>query len=517
MDGHPDYASLSADATLKQLSSHRQGLTPLEASKRRERAGPNTLHYTSGQWFSAAVRALVRDTFLWILLVGLLIAWHIGDGHIMLAFGVALLVNVLARLGFLRHSGQFVFHLERLLHAPATVVRGGKRLEIEADELVVGDIVQLAHGMLVPADLRLLESEHLELNEYNLSGEMNGVPKTARTGTNNLALCGSTVAAGSGTGVVIAVGPNTALGSRLDTIEKAVGYTKSPSQQRLRFIRRRIGQLSLLIATALITFALTAHVTRADFWAFAIVLSAALVPSGLTSELALLRHLTKAPIAWVIRCAVSDVGAKLSLVSLSILGQVFYHVPMAITVVQVIAIDLIALLLPITALGGDQVRKFTDRVAVRLLGFGFVSGALTYLNYLFFFERQGISPVHLSSQSLLYFHAATLSFATIVLCRLVNVIMVRSDYHEQFFTSHLWSNRKLLVALACSAFLVLFSIYYPPLQHYFDSQPLSISDWLTAIVTAAIFFGLQLFQRHTRQHTRKAVVTLHRELHAHKA
>ena len=512
MDGQTDFSRLSAEATLKLLGSSKKGLALAEAHKRLAANGPNTLKYSPMQWLAATVRSLARNTFFWILLVASLIAWLLGDGHITLALIVALAANVLAEIGFLRHNGRFVTHLERLLHAPVTVTRSSKRLQIEADELVLGDIVHLAHNETIPADLRLIDTDRLELDESNLTGSLAHSTKVATIGEHNLALCGTTVVNGSGRGVVIALSRSTVLGSRINTIDKASNYATSPSQLRLRFIRKRIAIASIMLTALLVTFALVTHTTLADFWFFAILLAVALVPLGLTSELALLQRISSAPVAWIIRCAISDVGAKLSLVILGILGQVFWHIPLAITIVQIIAIDLIAQLLPITALGGDRPRQFTNKVAGRLLGFGAISATLTYANFLFFFERSGISPVYLDNKSALYFHAVTLSFATIVLCRFVNILTVRSDLRKQFFTRYMWSNPRLGTMFAVAVFLVLFAIYYPPLQHYFDTQPLSLTDWLSALLVTAIFFGLQLLQRHTRQHTRAAVLELHKKL-----
>lgn len=514
MDGQPDYSRLSASAALDELGSDKRGLSLAEAKKRLAKRGPNTLKQPLSAWLSTALDKQAHDSFFIILLAAELAAWYLGDGHIMLALGVALLLNIVANIAFLRHSNNFVVHLERLLQKTlVTVTRSGQRQQIDADELVPGDIIHFSQGEIIPADVRLISTEHLVTDEFNISGSRQHIAKDARIGDHNIALFGSTAVAGNASGVVIALGSNTALGAKVGSVAQIVRYTTSLAQLRLAVVRSRVGQASLALLLALIIVAFATHTSFNDFLLFAIVLAVAVVPSGLTSELAVLQRVTTAPVTWVIRVAVSDVGAKLTLVSLGIFGQIAYSIPLAITVVQVVALDLVALLLPITALAGDRPRQFTTKVAARLLGFGSLSAILVYANFLFFFVRQGISPAHLDAQSTLYFHAVSLSFVTIVLCRLVNLMLVRSDHRKQFFTRYVLSNTSLLIALAFSVFLTTFVIYYPPLRHYFDSQPLSLVDWLTAVLTAGIFFGLQLLQRHTRQHTRKAVIKLHHEVH----
>lgn len=513
MDGQLDYSRLSASAALDELGSDKRGLSLAEAKKRLAKRGPNTLGQPLGAWLSTALDKQAHDSFFLILLAAELAAWYLGDGHIMLALGAALLLNVVANIAFLRHSNNFITHLERLLQTPVTVTRSGQRQQINSDELVLGDIVQFSQGEIIPADVRLISTEHLVTDEFNISGKHQQTAKDARIGDYNIALFGSIAIAGSASGVVIALGSNTALGAKVGSVAQIIQYTTSLAQLRLAVVRSRVGQASLALLLILTVVALATHTNFSDFLLFAIVLAVAVVPSGLTSELAVLQRVTTAPVTWIIRVAVSDVGAKLTLVSLGIFGQIAYSIPMAITVVQVVALDLVALLLPITALTGDRPRQFTTKVAARLLGFGSLSAILVYANFLFFFVRQGISPAHLDAQSTLYFHAVSLSFVTIVLCRLVNLMMVRSDHRKQFFTRYVLSNSSLLIALAFSIFLTAFVVYYPPLRYYFDSQPLSVVDWLTAILTAGIFFGLQLLQRHTRQHTRKAVIQLHHEVH----
>jgi Ca2+-transporting ATPase len=227
------------------------------------------------------------------------------------------------------------------------------------------------------------------------------------------------------------------------------------------------------------------------------------------------------------RCALTDNAGELIVILISLLAVTLLHIPMAITAIQILAIDIIAEMLPITALGWDKAqhrlmsdkpRKLSDhilnRASVReFVTFGLLSALLAYGNFLFYFARHGISPYFIDVTSQLYAHATILTYLTIVLCQFINLLLVRSDAHEKFFTSYLWSNKKLLIAFAISFFAVLNVIYNPLVSPYFGAGPLSVGDWLTAVVAAGIYLGVRLVQRHTRKHTRHEVIKLHREIH----
>jgi amino acid transporter len=91
--------------------------------------------------------------------------------------------------------------------------------------------------------------------------------------------------------------------------------------------------------------------------------------------------------------------------------------------------------------------------------------------------------------------------------------MVRSDNHERFFSRYLWSNRKLLIAFGISFFCIINIIYNPWIRPYFHAGSLTWGDWLTAVLVALIYGSFRLFQRHTRKHTRKAILRDHHPEH----
>lgn len=227
------------------------------------------------------------------------------------------------------------------------------------------------------------------------------------------------------------------------------------------------------------------------------------------------------------RCALTANASELLVVVFGLIGLSLLHVPPAISAIQILAIDIVAQILPITALGWDTAKArimqekprnraehIINKQAVSgFLGFGMLAAMLSYGNYLFFFVRADLSPAYLDIANPQYQQATSITYVTLVLCLYVYLLFERADAHEKFFTSYLWSNKKLLGAFGISFALIGAMIYVPTLQGYFRTASLDWKDWFTAIVCAAVYFTVRATQRHTRKHSRRAVVSLHKEVH----
>ncbi len=226
-------------------------------------------------------------------------------------------------------------------------------------------------------------------------------------------------------------------------------------------------------------------------------------------------------------CAMNANAGELMAVLTGLIGQAAFHVPIAITAIQILAIDVIAQIFPVTALGWDPAQRelmqepprdlrnhIINVQAVReFIGYGLLSAGLAYCNFLFFFTRRHLSPMYLSTHNSLYASATILTYLTIVLCQFANIMIVRTDDRENFFTRHLWSNKKLLIAFGFSFFCILNIVYDPLVRPYFAAGPLGITDWLLAAAAAAIFLCIRLMLRNGRKHSRAAVIELHRQVH----
>ena len=233
------------------------------------------------------------------------------------------------------------------------------------------------------------------------------------------------------------------------------------------------------------------------------------------------RNITKAA-----RSALTTNAAELGAVLISLVGQIVFHVPVAITAIQILAIDVIAQIFPVTALGWDPAQRelmkekprnlndhiINHRAVFEFLCYGALAAALAYGNFLLFFVRQHVSPIRINTSSELYQQATILTYTTIVLCQFMNLLFIRTDVREHFFSRYLWSNKKLLLAFGLSLICILNIMYNPYIRPYFSAGPLNIGDWGMAFLAAAIYTSISLFRRYDKRHTRKAVMELHRQV-----
>ena len=134
--------------------------------------------------------------------------------------------------------------------------------------------------------------------------------------------------------------------------------------------------------------------------------------------------------------------------------------------------------------------------------------------YRYLFVRHHLSPAYIDTTNPLYLEATTLTYVTLVLCLYVYLLFERADTHEKFFTSYLWSNKKLLGAFGLSLVLIGGIVYTPFLHGYFSTANLGWGEWFSALLAAGAYFAFRLAQRHTRKHTRRAVLKLHHEVHS---
>jgi Ca2+-transporting ATPase len=176
-----------------------------------------------------------------------------------------------------------------------------------------------------------------------------------------------------------------------------------------------------------------------------------------------------------------------------------FSAPLALTVMLIIAIDLIAELFPMVALGWDkaegevmkeQPRNPKDHILNKrtirtIMWAGGIIGLLSFANFAFFFWRNNLGFSEVEQDSMLQMQASTLTYVTIMLCQLINILYMRSS--KGLFTRYQLHNSKLLMAFGLSIGSVLAIVYVPFLQPFFGSAALTGVDWLTAIGAALIF------------------------------
>jgi Mg2+-importing ATPase len=214
-------ATLTKEDILKSLATQPTGLSDAEAFKRESFFGPNLIHKRRINTFSILTRQVTGNPLTIILTLATLVSLALGQGVSSLYIIGMIALSII--LGFWNEfSAQKT--IEKLLKtiSPVTfVTRSGEKKEIAAASLVPGDVILVTEGSIIPADVRFLETNSLEVNESALTGESKLIVKTAAPANRltanpdhpaNIGFMGTSVVNGYGTGVVVLTGKATEFG-----------------------------------------------------------------------------------------------------------------------------------------------------------------------------------------------------------------------------------------------------------------------------------------------------------------
>lgn len=275
------------------LQADDEGLSSEEAAARLDAYGPNRLPAPAKR--SPLLRFLrhFHNILIYVLLGSAAITaalGHLADTLVILAVVVA---N--AAIGYFQEgkAEKAMEAIRRMLALKASVWRDGARRSLEGERLVPGDIVLLEAGDRVPADLRLLDVNGLQLQEAILTGESVPVEKhtrpvaaTAPLGDRAcMAYSGTLVTSGRGRGLVVATGAETEIG-RISIMLSSVDVLTTPLLRQLDVFARWLTVLILLIAAVLLVFGyFVEHFAFAEMFMAVVGLSVAAIPEGLPAVL----------------------------------------------------------------------------------------------------------------------------------------------------------------------------------------------------------------------------------------
>ncbi|MDD4088294.1 MAG: cation-translocating P-type ATPase, partial [Tissierellia bacterium] len=267
------------------------GLSQEEAKKRLLSDGPNALVEKKGKTKLQMFLAQLKDTLIYILFAAAAIS--IALNEITDAIIILLVVLLNAIIGMVQESkAEAALEALKNLSSPnAMVRREGRIVEIPASELVVGDIVILEAGRIIPADLRLIQSINLKIEESALTGESVPVDKDAdmvadkQVGIGdrlNMAFSSTSVAYGRGEGVVVYTGMDTEIGKIAAMISES-SEELTPLQKRLNDLGKVLGIVAVVIVVAMFGIAVIQGRDIIEMFITAIALAVAAVPEGLTA------------------------------------------------------------------------------------------------------------------------------------------------------------------------------------------------------------------------------------------
>jgi Ca2+-transporting ATPase len=280
---------MASDEVLADLRTPTGGLSADEAARRYADSGPNELPGALAVSPWAILGGQFQNLLILILLVAVVLSALLGE--VIEAIVIAVIVLFAILLGFVQEyrAERAMEALRRMAAPTARVVRDGRELRIPSRELVQGDLVRLAAGDRVPADLRLTEAVNLRVNEAALTGESSPVGKVALPLADadlgvgdrvNLAYSGTDVTYGRGEGVAVATGRETQFG-QVTGLLAGIETQRTPLQENLDRVGRVLAIAAGLVVVLIAGLGVWRGEPLLDMFIFGVALAVAVVPEAL--------------------------------------------------------------------------------------------------------------------------------------------------------------------------------------------------------------------------------------------
>ena len=275
-----------------------KGLSEKEAQQRCLMNGRNEMKTVRKKTIFESFWEQLNDPLIYVLIVAAIISVFLHEISDAVIIGVVVFMNAIVGIVQEGKAQKALDSLKKLTSPRAMVIRDGEKKDISAAELVVGDLVCLEAGCQVPADLRLIQTNNLKVEESALTGEslpmekdalFTATPRVSKAGKvaqiplgdrKNMAYMSTIVTYGRGVGMVIATGMNTEIGKIAELITESKEEL-TPLQKRLGELGTILSILSLILCGMLFFIALVQKRNVFDMLITAISLAVAAVPEGL--------------------------------------------------------------------------------------------------------------------------------------------------------------------------------------------------------------------------------------------
>ena len=283
------YHAYAANNVLSELKTSEKGLSEEEAKNRLSIYGPNEIKEGAKVSPLKIFLSQFKSIVVWILIAATFISAFLRE--YIDAIVILVILALIAIIGFFQEyrAEKAIEALKKLASLKATVLRGGKKQDIDAKELVPGDIIILKTGDKIPADARLLRLHNLQVQEAALTGESQPVKKDLRelpektqiADQRNTVFSGTIVVSGHAEAVVIATGMQTEIGKIAAMIEE-VKPDLTPLQKKMNQLGKRLGIITILITIIIFVTGLLVHkASWLDMLLVAVSLGVAAIPEGL--------------------------------------------------------------------------------------------------------------------------------------------------------------------------------------------------------------------------------------------
>ena len=301
------YYKKNINQCLSEFETNMNGLSELQAKERILQSQKYLIKSEKKQSFVSKFFAQIKELMVLVLLISGIISIVIGalenstseiiDGAIILGIVV---INALFGVYQERKSEKAIESLKDLTRPETNVLRNGKVVKIKTIELVFGDIVCLEAGSIVPADLRLIETSNIKVNESSLTGESEAVEKFADVVYNkdmplaerkNMVFAGSVVENGHAKGIVVTLGTESELGKIAESL-KETKKELTPLQKSIQGVGKVLTYLILLVAT--VTFILESIANPSEIlqaFLTAVAISVAAIPESMPAVITIIMSL----------------------------------------------------------------------------------------------------------------------------------------------------------------------------------------------------------------------------------
>jgi P-type Ca2+ transporter type 2C len=268
------------------------GLSQADAEERLQEYGTNELKEGERTTFFQMIVDQLNNFIVIVLIVSSILSGVLGDWIEAGAIIAIVILNAILGVVQEKQAEEALAALRKLAAPDAHVIRGGRRESVPARELVPGDLVLLESGNYVPADLRLLETVNLKVEEAALTGESVPVEKDAQLTLRqdvplgdriNTAFSGTMVSYGRGRGVVVSTGMHTQIGL-IASMLQSVQEEQTPLQQRLDHLGKLLGIGALAVCGIVFGVGWLFYGLEArEMFMIAVSLAVAAVPEGLAA------------------------------------------------------------------------------------------------------------------------------------------------------------------------------------------------------------------------------------------
>lgn len=289
MENNPGYHTLSLEESYTRLLCTKSGLSSSQAEERLKKYGKNCLF--SPRHKSALRRFLSQfhNVLIYVLLASAIITFLIG--HMTDSLVILCVIGINAVIGYIQEgkAEKSLESLRQMLSLHAQVIRDGRLVPLDAELLVPGDMVFLQGGDKVPADIRLIKSDNLQIQEAVLTGESQSVekdihpvsPGTPLAERKCMAYAGTYITKGQGSGIVVGTGDNTQIG-HISTLLHTVEEAETPLLRRMNRLGNTLTLIILTSSALLLLFGIVVRgLSYEEMFMAVIGIAVAAIPEGL--------------------------------------------------------------------------------------------------------------------------------------------------------------------------------------------------------------------------------------------